>query len=105
MLGRYLESMRPILNCCKESQIERAKRHDKLVNKMEQELQSFWVEIHTNKTMHISINELKDYNFQRGFKPNLVRKTKKCLVLLNVACPHYLYMEELWLKIVQNTKR
>ena len=39
--------------------MDHAKRHDKLVNYIEQELQLYWVEMHNNnKAMYISINQV-----------------------------------------------
>ena len=92
--GYDIESMSRVLNSCKQFRNNYSKRHDKLVDKVDQELKSYWAEVYNNKPVYTSFHQLDGNLILRRLKPDLILMTNKCVVIIDVACPYDLYMDE-----------
>ena len=92
--GFEVESMSHVLNSCKQFRNNYSRRHDKLVDKVDQELKSYWAEVYNDKLEYTSFHQLDCNLTLRRLKPDLVLKTNKSVVIIDVACPYDLYMEE-----------
>ena len=92
--GYRIESKSHILNSCKEFQRHHSKRHDKLVDKTDKELQPFCSETFKNKTIGTCFIQLASVSTVKDLKPDLVLKSRNFVVIMDVTCPYDLYMEE-----------
>ena len=96
--------MSHVLNSCKQFRNNYSKRHDKLVDKIAQELKSYWAESYNNKPVHSSFSQLDCHLTLRRLKPDIVLKSNKRVIIIEVACPYDLNMEESFVAKFQSTK-
>ena len=94
--GNRTESMSHTLNSCKEFRRHYSKRHDKLVDKTDRELQPFWSETLNNKMTGTSFAQLANVSTLK----DLVLKSGNFVVIMT--CPYDLYMKNLFVKKFRN---
>ena len=85
--GYDVESMSHVLNSCKQFRNNYSRRHDKLVDKVEQGLKSYRAEVYNNKPVYTSFHQLDCNLTLRRLKPDLFLKTNKRVVIIDAACP------------------
>ena len=94
LLDNYrLESMAHLLNSCSEFKDVYSSRHDKIVNKLGQELESVSVNLFVNKCVSTSLEELNLPRSLLCLKPDIVTKHKKQVKILEFLCPYDLYLQ------------
>ena len=88
-----LESMAHLLNSCSEFKDVYSERHDKIVDKLGQELKSVSVNLFVNKCVSTSLEELNLPRNLLCLKPDIVIKHEKQIKILEVSCPYDLYLQ------------
>ena len=94
----HLESMSHILNGCKQLQKNYTKWHDRILEKIADELKIKGKSIFVNKTSRTTFEQLLCTEFKdQGIldsKPDLVVKNEdKSMTIIEIACPYDLYIE------------
>ena len=82
-----------LLNNCSEFKDVCSVRHDKIVNKLGQELESVSVNLFVNKCVSTSLEELNLPRNLLCLKPDIVIKHEKQINILEVSCPYDLYLQ------------
>ena len=90
--GYNLESMSHVLSGCKKFGNNYSKRHDRVVEKSSEELTSD-TEIYVNKLFSTTFREFKENQYAATWKPDIAIKTGNNILIINVACPYDLYIE------------
>ena len=88
-----LESMAHLLSSCSEFKDVYSARHNKIVNKLGQELESVSVNLFVNKCISTSLEELNLPRNLLCLKPDIVTKHEKQIKILEVSCPYDLYLQ------------
>ena len=88
-----LESMAHLLNSFSEFKDVYSARHDKIVNKFGQELESVSVNLFVNKCVSTSLEELNIPRKLLCLKPDIVTKHEKQIKILEVSRPYDLYLQ------------
>ena len=104
----HLESMSHILNGCKQLQKNYTKRHDRILEKVADELKITGKSIFVNKTARTTFKQLLNTEFKDqetlDLKPDLVIKNEdKSMTIIDIACPYDLYIENTYQDKIENT--
>ena len=93
-----LESMAHLLNGCKEFKDNYSKRHDKIISKVAEGLKHFWPFVSTNKTIGSALEELPLKDHLKILRPDIVLCNQEKIVLIDVAFPYDLFLNELFVR-------
>ena len=91
--GYHLESMSHVLNGCKKFSNNYSKRHDRVVEKIAEELTTSDTKIYVNKLFSTTFPEFKEDQYITTQKLDIVIKTGNKILIIDVACPYDLYTE------------
>ena len=84
------ETVSHLLNSCKNFKDNYSKRHDRIVDKLSEELSDYWNVIGVNKMI---TTVLPGIDFSNPLKPDIVIRNKKQVKIIDIACPYDLHLE------------
>ena len=87
------ESMAHLLNGCKRFAGLFTARHDKLVNKLADEITKYWAVCVVNKQISISLTNISLPHALKILKPDIVVMKRKVVYIIDVACSYDLFIE------------
>ena len=85
-----IETMSHLLNSCKIFKDNYSKRHDRIVEKLSEELKDYWNVIRVNKMINTTFVEI---NFANPLKPDIVVRNLNQINIIDIACPYDIYLE------------
>ena len=99
--GYHIESTAHVLNGCQKLKNNYSKRHDRIVEKIGNDVKSNKNTVFINKTVRTALQELGmefEDNVEEllNLKPDIMIKEENRMIILDIACPYDLYLAELY---------
>ena len=99
--GYHIESTAHILNGCQKLKTNHSKRHDRIVEKLGNDIKSNENTVVINKTVRTALQELglefEDNDEEvLNLKPDIMIIEENRMIILDIACPYDLYLAELY---------
>ena len=99
--GYHIESTAHVLNGCQKLKNNYSKRHDRVVDKIGNDVKSSKNTVFINKTVRTALQELgmefEDNDEELlNLKPDIMIKEENRMIILDIACPYDLYLAELY---------